>query len=651
MRFYATTPIYYVNAKPHLGHAYTTIITDSITRFYRLIGYDARFITGTDEHGDKIVQAAEHNGQSPAQYADYISGLFRATWPKLEAENSDFIRTTEDRHKKAVARFLDMVNQNGDIYYGDYGGHYCFGCERFYTEKELVDGFCPDHRTKPQYISEENYFFRMSNYQDWLIDHIKNNPDFVRPERYRNEVLGLLREPLDDLCISRPKSRLTWGIDMPFDDKFVTYVWFDALISYISSLGWPDGDLFGRYWPTAQHFVAKDILKPHAIFWPTMLKSAGLPLYQHLNVHGYWQMGQAKMGKSVGNVVDALGLADTYGVDAFRYFLARDMVFGLDSEFVEDALVNRYNADLANDLGNLWQRSLTMLSKFGGGVIPEWHGYLADEEAWAVNLTDKVLSEYQGHFRSVVPHRALSVTWELITGLNKFIDTEGPWALAKDPAKADHLKGVLYRLVHGLALVGAMIWPVMPKTGEEIWRRLGLDFTSMTIDVPSIRRQLVPGRPVSAGEPLFPRVEFGGEKAATKSASLAAGAAKKLPAEKAETKAAAEEYIGIDDFKKLDLRLGEILEAERVPKSEKLLKFKVKVGDEERTIVSGIAKHYAPEDLLGKTVVIVANLAPAKLMGITSQGMILCAADRGGEDEILSVLTTLAAMPSGLKVS
>ncbi|MDL2260563.1 methionine--tRNA ligase, partial [Deltaproteobacteria bacterium OttesenSCG-928-K17] len=356
MRFYATTPIYYVNAKPHLGHAYTTIITDSITRFYKLTGYDARFITGTDEHGDKIVQAADKNGQSPAQYADYISGLFRGTWPKLEINNSDFIRTTEERHKKAVARFLDIVHQKGDIYYGSYGGYYCFGCERFYTEKELVNGACPDHQTKPEYIAEENYFFRMSNYQDWLIDHIKKNPDFVRPERYRNEVLGLLRDPLDDLCISRPKSRLTWGIDMPFDDKFVTYVWFDALISYISSMGWPDDAGFGDWWGTAQHFIAKDILKPHAIFWPTMLKSAGLPIYKHLNVHGYWQMGQAKMGKSVGNVVDALGLADTYGVDAFRYFLARDMVFGLDSEFIEDALVGRYNADLANDLGNLWQR-------------------------------------------------------------------------------------------------------------------------------------------------------------------------------------------------------------------------------------------------------------------------------------------------------
>ncbi len=670
MRFYATTPIYYVNAQPHLGHAYTTIITDAVTRFHRLSGEDARFITGTDEHGDKIVQAAEKNGQSPLAYSDRISALFRATWPKLAIENSDFIRTTEDRHIRAVIRFLETVNAQGDIYYGDYGGHYCFGCERFYTEKELVNGLCPDHQTPPQYISEENYFFRMSNYQDWLLDHIKAHPDFIRPERYRNEVLGLLREPLDDLCISRPKTRLTWGIDLPFDQKFVTYVWFDALISYISVLGWPDGELFQRYWPVSQHFVAKDILKPHSIFWPTMLQSAGLPQYRHLNVHGYWQMGQAKMGKSVGNVVDALGLADTYGVDAFRYFLARDMVFGLDSEFVEDALVTRYNADLANDLGNLWQRSLTMLSKFGSGTIPGWQGFLSDEESWAAHLAEKVLAEYSGHFRSLAVHRALALTWELITALNKFIDTEAPWALAKDPAQAERLQGVLYRLIHGLALIGAMVWPVMPQTGEEIWRRLGLDFTNMTLDIPAIRRQLVPGRPIAAGEALFPRVEFGGEKAAVKAKAPTepekpAPAPAAVPAPAPAAPAAAEappkkavkadippaETITFEEFKRLDLRLAEVVAAERVPKSDKLLKLTVRLGEEERTIVAGMGKHYTPEQITGLTVVVVANLAPAKLMGLTSQGMVLAAAQRNDDGEILSLLTTLSPLPSGLRVS
>lgn len=651
--YYATTPIYYVNAKPHLGHAYTTIITDAMTRFHRLCGLDAHFITGTDEHGDKIVQAAEKNGQSPAQYADQISGLFRAAWPKLHIEPGAFIRTTEERHKKAVALFLERVNKKGDIYYGQYGGYYCFGCERFYTEKELAGGLCPDHQIKPQYIAEENYFFRMSNYQDWLVDYIKKNPDFIRPERYRNEVLGLLREPLDDLCISRPKSRLTWGIEMPFDDKFVTYVWFDALISYISSLGWPDGEQFQRYWPCAQHFIAKDILKPHAIFWTTMLHSASLPLYRHLNVHGYWQLGQAKMGKSVGNVVDALGLADVYGVDAFRYFLARDMVFGLDSEFVEDALVNRYNADLANDLGNLWQRSLTMVGKFGGGVITQWDGYKREQEVWAGKAIQQIIDEYRAHFDNLAIHRALGVTWELITGLNKFIDTEQPWALAKDPRQKDRLAGVLHRLTLGLGLIGAMIWPVMPATGEEIWRRLGLDCAAMTLDVEVIRAQLLPGRPVSPGQPLFPRVEFGGAKAATKAAASAKSQAQAESQDKKAKAAGSAENLSIDEFARLDLRVAEVLAVERVPKSEKLLKFRLKVGDSERTIVSGIAKFYAPEDLVGKCLIIVANLAPVKLMGIVSEGMILSASLRGeaGQPETLSALTTLAPMPGGAKVS
>ncbi len=401
--------------------------------------------------------------------------------------------------------------------------------------------------------------------------------------------------------------------------------------------------------------MAKDILKPHSIFWPTMLKSAELPIYQHLNVHGYWQMGQAKMGKSVGNVVDALGLADTYGVDAFRYFLVRDMVFGLDSEFVEYAQVNRYNADLANDLGNLWQRSLTMLAKFGGGVIPDWQGYLKDEESWAVHLSDKILTEYRGHFRSLTIHRALAVTWEVITSLNKFIDTEAPWNLARHPERADQLKGVLYRLVHGLALIGAMIWPVMPRTGEEIWRRLGLDFTDMTLDIPAIRRQLVPGRPVAAGEALFPRVEFGGEKAATK--AEAKTGANPAPAADAPPKKAAKgdippaESVTFEEFKRLDLRVALVAAAERVPKSDKLLKLTVRVGEEERTIVAGLGKHYSPEEMTGRTVIIVANLAPAKLMGLTSQGMVLAAAERDGDKETLSLLTTLVPMPSGLRVS
>ncbi|MDR2935167.1 MAG: methionine--tRNA ligase [Candidatus Adiutrix sp.] len=640
MRFYATTPIYYVNARPHLGHAYTTIITDAFARFHRLAGREALFITGTDEHGDKIAQAAAKNGQSPLEYADHISGLFRETWPRLNAEPGGFIRTTEDRHVRAVTAFLDRVERRGDIYFGRYGGHYCVGCERFYTEKELVDGLCPDHRTKPGYVEEENYFFRMSAYQDWLIDHLKKNPDFIRPERYRNEVLGLLREPLEDLCISRPKSRLDWGIDLPFDDKFVTYVWFDALISYISVIGWPDDEPFGRWWPHAQHFIAKDILKPHAVFWPTMLKSAGLPLFQHLNVHGYWQLGQAKMGKSVGNAVDALGLSEVYGVEAFRYFLARDMAFGLDSEFVEDALVARYNSDLANDLGNLWQRSLAMLARFGGGVLP------ADmEETPGRDLAVRLAEEYRAHFQNLAVHKALAAAWELVGALNKLIDVEAPWALAKDPAKAGRLAAVLRSLVEGLALAGAMVWPVMPRTGEEIWRRLGLDPARMDMDLAGPRRNLVPGRPAAAGPALFPRVEFGGGLAA----QAEKPAAPPSPSPKAEP--LAPELVTIDEFRRLDLRVAEVLAAEAVPKSDKLLKLKLNLGTEERTIVAGLARHLRPEDLVGRLVVVAANLAPAKLMGITSQGMVLAASRRTPDGEELALIAPSAIIAPGSRVS
>ena len=654
MKYYVTTPIYYVNAKPHLGHAFTTITNDVLARFHKLSGFDSYFLTGTDEHGDKIVRAAEKEGFAPQEYVDQISALFKKAWPKLDIETSDFIRTTEPRHKDVVARFMDQVNKNGDIYFGEYGGHYCFGCERFYTEKELVDGLCPDHQTKPEYISEKNYFFRMGNYQDWLIDHIKANPSFIRPEGYRNEVLGFLRDPLEDLCITRPKSRLTWGIDVPFDKNFVTYVWFDALINYISALGWPDGELFDKYWPVAQHTIAKDILKPHAIFWPTMLKSAGLPIYKHLNVHGYWRIGQSKMSKSVGNVVEALSMADKYGNDPFRYFLTREMTFGLDCEFSEDRLVERHNSDLANDLGNLWQRALAMVGKFHGSKVPTKALREAgqdDDRLW-VEREERLVAEYSKAFEDVNSRQALILVWEYVSVLNKAIDVEAPWVLARDEAKRGRLEAVLARLIKGLALLGALVWPVMPKTSETMWRRLGLDPADLTLDVDRIAALLSHPGEVVAGEPLFPRVDAdaGEPKPAGRKQSEPSKADAAKPAPKPEAGPA--EQVTMDEFKRLDLRVAKILEAEMAPKSRKLVKLKVSLGDSERTIVAGIGAHYKPEELVGRSVIIIANLAPAKLMGIESQGMVLAAAVREeGSSERLTIVTTAADIDPGAKVS
>ncbi len=473
-RFYITTPIYYVNAKPHLGHAYTTIIADIVCRFNAAYGRETFFLTGTDEHGDKVVKAAQKENLEPKEYVDYISGLYSDLWPKLSIEYDQFIRTTYPKHKKTVKDILTKIYENKDIYFNEYEGDYCFGCERFYTKRELVDGKCPDHNIEPQRIKESNYFFKMSNYQDWLIDHIKNNPDFIRPKRYKNEVLAFLKEPLEDLCISRPKSRLTWGITLPFDNDYVTYVWFDALLNYVSALDYPDGGLFEKFWGSTQHIVAKDILKPHGIYWPIILKAAGIPLYKHLNVHGYWNVDENKMSKSIGNVIDPLALKKKYSTDAFRYFLAKEMAFGLDSSFSEEALIQRINSDLANDIGNLFSRTFSMAHKYFDGIVPKkMQGdpdtdYLREKASIAI-------AEYIDSMNLFAFHNALASVWKFIGDLNKYINDKAPWELAKDESLKKELASVICNLLESLIVISGLIYPVMPNTSATIRQALGFE--------------------------------------------------------------------------------------------------------------------------------------------------------------------------------
>jgi methionyl-tRNA synthetase len=631
--FYITTPIYYVNAKPHLGHAYTTIVADALARFHALIGDNVLFLTGTDEHGDKIAEAAKAADQTPKEYADAISGLFRDLWPRLGIRPNRFIRTTDPDHKEAVTRALQLVYDNGDIYFGEYGGHYCKGCERFLTEKELVDGLCPDHKVKPEYIAEKNYFFRMSKYQGALLEHIKANPDFIRPRQYRNEVVSLLESgALEDLCISRPKSRLTWGIELPFDSDFVTYVWFDALINYLTALGWPDDADFPLWWSAAEHLVAKDILKPHAIFWSTMLMAMGLPLYRRLNVHGYWLVRDTKMSKSLGNVVEPLAMADRVGLSGMRYFLLREMVFGADASYSDEALVGRFNADLANDLGNLANRTLAMTHKYFGGVVPAPGAdqAVAAEDEDLARLAVDAMGNFTALFGAAQFSRALEALWELVRGLNKYIDAMAPWTLFKE-GKTDRLGAVMATALGGLRKAAVCLLPVMPEAAAALLTQLGQETTGLDVTVEAATfAPLAGGTAVAPTSNLFPRLEVQAEPAA-------APVAKEKPKDKAKPKTPAAEKPGpaevveFEDFAKLDLRVGTVVSVAPVPGADRLYAVAVDIGEPEpRPVVAGLAEHFRPEELTGRQVVLVANLKPRKLRGAVSHGMILAVRHAGG---------------------
>jgi methionyl-tRNA synthetase len=621
MSFYITTPIYYVNARPHLGHAYTTIVADVAARFHSMQAREVFFLTGTDEHGDKVVRAAKKENMTPRLYADKISHLFKSLWPELNISPSHFIRTTDADHMAVVTAVLQKIHDSGDIYFSEYEGLYCFGCERFYAERELTEGKCPDHQTEPELIKEANYFFKMSRYQGWLVDHIQQHPDFIRPERYRNEVLAFLREPLGDLCISRPKSRLQWGITLPFDADYVTYVWFDALLNYVSALGYPEGELFKKFWPVAQHVIAKDILKPHGIYWPTMLKAAGIPVYQNLNVHGYWNVEQGKMSKSIGNVVEPLEMRNTYGLDAFRFFLMREMTFGLDSSFSQTAMIQRINSDLANDLGNLFSRVISMTHKYFSGVVPEIDPDTA--RLYGMGLgpeASRTLEEYERAMEAFEFQKALAAVWEFIGKLNKAIDVSAPWELAKKKNLRPQLAAVIHSLLKGLRVISGLIYPVMPETAARMQKHLGLDPLTpfYLLDELKLWKAIPTGTQVPKAVMLFPRIEV-------REPGAEAAAETKVSAQTAPIKP----EITLDEFRKIDLRVATVLNAELVPKAKKLLKLEIDLGDR-RTVVAGIAEHYDPRSLIGKQIVVVANLTPAKLMGVLSQGMLLAAGTEAG---------------------
>ena len=610
--FYVTTPIYYANAAPHMGHAYTTVIADFLARFHRLDGFDAYFLVGTDEHGEKIFQAANQAGMDPQQFCDRISQRFRDAWQVLDISHNDFIRTTEERHKAVVRRILEAVHAAGDIYYDEYEGLYCVGCERFLTDKELVEGQCPQHLLPPERRREGNYFFRMEKYRDWLRDYIRDHPDFIRPTGYRNEVLALLGEPIGDLSISRPKGRVPWGIELPWDAEHVAYVWVDALINYASALGFPDDARYSAYWPVAQHLIGKDILKPHAVFWPTVLKAAGMPLYQHLNVGGFLMAhdGQ-KMSKSLGNVVDPFEMAEKYGPDAVRYYLLKDTVYGQDSSIGEQFLVERYNADLANDLGNLLSRVRALLERHTDGVLPTPSQQEADQALIAAGTA------LVGQVRLLVGRlrifEALETVMQFVRRLNRYFNDEAPWKLAKDPAQHERLGTVLYNIAEGLRIASVLLEPAMPTKAQQVRTDLGLgDYAFADLEAWG---RAAPGTKIPAkANILFPKSDTGKPK-------------RQPPAKKGTPQV---EQISLEEFSKVQLRVAEVKAAEKVEGADKLLKLTLAVGDETHTVVSGIAQWYRPEELPGRKVVLVANLKPAKLRGIVSEGMILAADDGAG---------------------